>query len=363
MVVKLVETIGIVLGTRPEVIKLAPVIWELRKRRAAFKIIHTGQHYDYNMSQVFFEQLELGEPDYFLNAGSDSDARQTAKMMVSLEELLAKNDLKTIVVEGDTNSVLAGSIVAKKMGRTLAHVEAGARSFDKTMPEEVNRIVCDHLSDLLFAPNEICFANLVAENIPRERITLSGNTQFAAMNKMLEKTKSLKLAFNVPKKFVLVTVHRQENTTPEKLALLAKLLASLEGEKLFVVHPRTRAVLQQNSVLTREFKKVDVVFLEPQGYAEILYLANHASAVLTDSGGLQKEAAALGKPVLILRTATEWPDIVESGHACLIGLTKDSSKTAEKFLTAFDRKKLKKIHEIEGNPAKKIVDRLSTNSK
>ncbi|NYZ77905.1 UDP-N-acetylglucosamine 2-epimerase (non-hydrolyzing) [Candidatus Micrarchaeota archaeon] len=349
--------IGIVLGTRPEVIKLAPVIWELRKRKAAFKVIHTGQHYDYNMSKIFFEQLDLGEPDCFLNAGSDSDARQTAKMMVSLEDIFTKDGLKTIVVEGDTNSVLAGAIVAKKMMKTLAHVEAGARSFDKTMPEEVNRIVCDHLSDVLFAPNEFCLKNLVAENVSRERIMLSGNTQFAAMNKILEKTRGLKFAFVVPKKFVLVTVHRQENTTPEKLVILAKLLASIDGEKLFVLHPRTRAVLVQNR-LESEFKKAGVIFLEPQGYAEILHLADRARAVLTDSGGLQKEAAALGKPVLIPRTATEWPDIVESGHARLIGLTKESAKPARKFLSTFNPKKLKKIREIEGNPAKKIVDRI-----
>jgi len=359
--------IGIVLGTRPEVIKLAPVIWELRKRKTTFKVIHTGQHYDYNMSKIFFEQLELGKPDYFLNAGSDSDARQTAKMMVALENLFTKNDFKTIVVEGDTNSVLAGAIVAKKMKKTLAHVEAGARSFDKTMPEEVNRIVCDHLSDVLFAPNEFCLKNLVAENIPRKQITLSGNTQFAAMHRILEKTRNLKLndwklklSFTIPKKFVLVTVHRQENTTIEKLFLLAKLLASLDGEKLFVVHPRTRAVLQQNNKLTNEFKKASVFFLEPQGYAEILWLAKHANAVLTDSGGLQKEAAALGKPVLIPRTTTEWPDIIESGHACLTGLTKESAKIALEFLSNFNSRKLKKIKEVEGNPAKKIVDKLLT---
>ena len=349
--------IGVILGTRPEIIKLAPVIWELRRRDAEFKLIHTGQHYDYNMSRVFFQQLDLNEPDYFLNAGSDSDARQTAKMMMSLEEIFDKDRLETVIVEGDTNSVLAGSIVAKKMRKTLAHVEAGARSFDKTMPEEVNRIVCDHLSDVLFAPNEICFANLIAENIPRQTITLSGNTQFASMHAVLDKTKGLKQAFDVPKKFILVTVHRQENTTPEKLAALTNLLAAFDEPKIFAVHPRTRKILAEKQ-LDKQLEKAGTLLTEPLGYAEMLHLASAASAVLTDSGGLQKESAALGKPVLIPRKVTEWADITESGHAGLIGLDKNSAKLAKKFLNTFNPKKLRTISEIDGNPAKKIVDEL-----
>jgi UDP-N-acetylglucosamine 2-epimerase (non-hydrolysing) len=222
------------------------------------------------------------------------------------------------------------------------------------MPEEINRVVCDHLSDLLFAPNAVCLRNLRAEKIAREKIFLSGNTQFAAMRRVLEKTRGTKLPFTAPSEFVLVTVHRQENTTPAKLALLARLLASLDAPKLFVVHPRTAKVIKKNR-LQGAFERAETAFLEPQGYAEILRLASEASAVVTDSGGLQKEAAALNKPVLIPRAATEWPDIVESGHACLVGLNAASGRAARRFLASFDSRSLKKIPEIAGNPAKKIV--------
>ncbi len=353
--------IGVVLGTRPEIIKLAPVIWELRKRRVRFAVIHTGQHYDYNMSKIFFEQLDLGEPDFFLGAGGgagcDSDARQTGKMMVALERLFLEKKIETIAVEGDTNSVLAGALAAKKIGRRLAHVEAGARSFDRAMPEEVNRVVCDHLSDVLFAPNAACKRNLLAEKMPRDRIMLSGNTQFAAMRRVLEKTRGMKLPFSAPKEFVLVTVHRQENTARSKLAFLARLLASLDSPKIFVVHPRTAAAIKENR-LGGAFRKAGARLAAPVGYAEILNLTEKGSAVITDSGGLQKEAAALGKPVLIPRAATEWPEITASGHACLVGLNAASGRAARRFLDSFDSRKTKKIPEVAGNPAKKIVDCL-----
>ncbi len=342
--------ISILLGTRPEIIKLAPVIWELEKRKKDFLLVHSMQHYDYNLNKVFFEELGVREPDVFLDSGSDSDAKQTSKIMIGFEEFIHKQKPSVIVVEGDTNTVLAGAIVAKKQGKILAHVESGARSFEKTMPEEVNRIVCDHLSDVLFAPNEVCMQNLLNEKIPRDLIVLSGNTQFETLEFALRK--SAKLPFQTPDNYVLVTMHRQENTTPEKLALLAALLDSLSLHCVFLVHPRTRKVIVDNGLEKKFSGKISLH--EPVGYFELVSLLKKASLVVTDSGGLQKEAAFLDKPILIPRTSTEWPEIVESGHAKLVGLDAQTQKRAKEFLGGF---KPKKLREME-SPSKKIVDKL-----
>ncbi|MBI5036468.1 UDP-N-acetylglucosamine 2-epimerase (non-hydrolyzing) [Candidatus Micrarchaeota archaeon] len=345
--------ITIVLGTRPEIVKLAPVVWELERRKAEYALVHSRQHYDFNLSKVFFEEFALRAPDAFLDAGSETDAKQTAKMMVEFEALLLQNsNWQKVVVEGDTNTVLAASIVAKKQKRLLAHVEAGARSFEKTMPEEINRIVCDHLSDMLFAPTKICLKHLRDENIPESRIVLSGNTQFETLEFALGKAKA---PFNTPSKFVLATVHRQENTTPEKLKQLVKLFASIKEEIVFLAHPRTRKALEQ-SKLDGELKKLGHVHLhEPVGFFETAYLLDKCKYVVTDSGGLQKEAAFIGKPVLIPRTATEWPEIVESRHAELIGLDGKSAGKAKAFLESFSPGK---IEEVESKPSKIIVDSL-----
>ena len=346
------HVIGIVLGTRPEIIKLAPLVWELRRRRLDFRVIHTGQHYDYEMSELFFEELALGEPDFFLGALGGTDAKQTAEIMTGLESLLSREGVSKVVVEGDTNSVLAGSIVAKKQKRILAHVEAGARSFDRTMPEEVNLIVCDHLSDLLFAPSEPCVKNLLDEKIPRKRIMLSGNTQLETLDYALKKNRPPQ--FSVPKEFALVTVHRQENVSREKLAFLAKMLSEIPREKIFPAHPRTKKAISSFG-LEQAFGKAGVSFQKPVGYLELVWLAKRCGFAITDSGGLQKEAAALGKPVIIPRSATEWPEIIASGHARLVGLDAKSGAKAKAFLRSFSPKK---IREVGGKPSARIADAL-----
>ncbi len=345
--------ITIVLGTRPEIVKLAPVVWELDRRKADYVLVHSRQNYDFNLSSVFFKEFALREPDAFLNAGSDTDARQTAKMMVEFEDLLLKNKWEKVVVEGDTNTVLSASIVAKKQKRTLYHVEAGARSFERTMPEEINRVVCDHLSDVLFAPTRICQKHLLDEKIPKNRIVLSGNTQFETLDYARKKAVR---PFECPKKFILASVHRQENTTPEKLKHLISLFSSFDEDIVFLAHPRTRNVLKTNGLEASLSELKHVHVHGPVGFFEVAYLLDKASLVLTDSGGLQKEAAHLGKPVLIPRTATEWPEIVESGHAKLIGLDDESPKKAKAFLERFSPRK---IEEVRSKPSKIIADHLT----
>lgn len=343
--------ISILLGTRPEVIKLAPVIWELDRRKQDYLLVHSLQHYDYNMNKIFFEELGVREPDVFLEAGSDSDARQTSKIMIGFEDFIKSKKPGIVVVEGDTNTVLAGSIVAKKQGVLLAHVEAGARSFDKNMPEEVNRIACDHLSDVLFAPNGGCMKNLLNEKVPKENIVLSGNTQFETLQFALKKAI---VPFETPAEFALVTMHRKENATPEKLSMLLKLLSSLEIPSIFLVHPRTRKVLLESGLDEKYAKEKKIILKDPVGFFGLVGLLKNASFVVTDSGGLQKEAAFLDKAVVIPRTSTEWPEILESGHASLVGLDGNSPGKARNFLSKFKPGKVKEID----RPSKVIVDKL-----
>lgn len=346
--------IAIILGTRPEMTKLAPVVWELEKQGINFKLVHSGQHYDYNLSKIFFEELRLPKPDYYLGVGSDSDARQTAKIMTSFENILLKNPkLRMIVVEGDTNTVLGTGVVAKKQNRLLAHVESGARSFDRSMPEEINRIVVDHLGDLLFAPTLNLLENLQREGLA-ERAILSGNTQIETLNYALSKRK--KPIFEIPASFALATLHRQANTTKERLVYFANLLKSFNKPVIFLAHPRTQKNITDFK-LEKFFDDPNIILEKPVGYFEVVWLLKKCDFVITDSGGLQEEAAAIGKPVVIPRAETEWAELVEAGAVCLVDLNAASPRKAQRFLASFKPKRyvFKEKH-ASGIIVKHLVD-------
>ncbi len=307
------------LGTRPELIKLAPLI-PLLYQHCDHRLVHSGQHYSYELDARFFAELELPAPDYTLNVGSASHGEQTARMLSRLEPILQAEAPAVVIVQGDTNTALAGALCAAKLQIAVVHVEAGCRSFNRAMPEEQNRIVIDHLASLLCAPDEVAVSHLLAEGIPAKRIALVGSTAidacerarpFAARSRILNRLEV------EPGHYLALTLHRAENTTPAILpGILAALATLAEAQPIvFPAHPRTLAALTaQNLTLPPGIK-----LCPPLGYLDTLRLVGAARALLTDSGGLQEEAAVLGTPALILREETEWHTLVACGFHTLVG--------------------------------------------
>jgi len=327
-----------VVGARPNFMKIAPILLEMDKRDGNFdsRLVHTGQHYDQAMSDVFFHELGMKEPDYNLSVGSGSHAVQTAEIMRRFEEvcLLEKPDL--VVVGGDVNSTLACSLTAVKMLIPVAHVEAGLRSLDRTMPEEINRIVTDSISELLFTTEISGTCHLKAEGIPEEKIHLVGNTMIDSLVRF-----SAQLSRNGGRPrvnalaqagFYLATIHRPSNVDdPEQLTKVLDILESASDRLpvLFVAHPRTRERLRQFGREARfveiqgevgEIRTGLVYLLPPLSYLDFLYTMSRATAVLTDSGGIQEETTFLGIPCLTLRENTERPITIEVGSNELVGL-------------------------------------------
>lgn len=305
-----------ILGTRPEIIKLSPLLL-LFDREFKHKMIHTGQHYSYNMDRVFFEDLQLRDCDYTLNVGSASHAIQTGKMMIEIEKVLLKENPDLVVVQGDTNSTLAGALTASKLHIKVAHVEAGCRSFDKRMPEEINRIIVDHCADLLFAPDKIAYTNLKNEGISDEKIYLVGNTSIDACLRAIN-IYNLEESDNLEKQsYALVTIHRQENTTLENLKNLISSLNIISDKIkiIFPVHLRTKKILKENQLRINK----NLILTDPLGYNEFIGLIANSKFVMTDSGGIQEEAAVLNVPCLILRDNSEWMYLVNIGKNKLLG--------------------------------------------
>ena len=310
--------VAIVLGTRPEIIKMSPIIRALEERGMEFFILHTGQHYSYNMDQVFFEQLKLPQPKYNLRVGSGTHAEETGRMMIGIEKVLFEEEPDIVLVEGDTNTVLAGALASVKVGVTLGHVEAGLRSFDRSMPEEINRIVADHVSDLLFAPTEVAKGNLLREGISEEKIFVTGNTIVDAVYQNLNLTESVNFQFTNDDYF-LVTVHRQENTDN-----LKRLKGIIEGLKLvreyfntpivYPAHPRARKMINKYGIDTEGLNVI-----EPLDYLSFLKLESKAKLIFTDSGGVQEEACILRVPCVTLRYNTERPETIDVGANILAG--------------------------------------------
>ncbi len=318
----------LVAGARPNFMKVAPVLKELEARGVKTVLVHTGQHYDAAMSGAFFEDLGLRRPDVNLNVGSGSHAEQTARVMVAFEPVCARERAEWVVVVGDVNSTLACALVARKMGAGVAHVEAGLRSRDMRMPEEVNRICTDAVSDLLFTTEEAGNRNLRAEGVAEERIHFVGNTMVDTLLEHVEEARRKKLPMGLREKgYAVVTLHRPSNVDDEER--LKGLLGALDAvaERMPVVfpaHPRTRAKLEEFG-LARNGGKWFVV--EPMGYLSFLGLVAHSRMVLTDSGGIQEETTMLQVPCLTLRENTERPVTCELGTNILVGTRPERLKS------------------------------------
>ena len=318
----------IVAGARPNFMKIAPILRGLKNRadkRVAWKLIHTGQHYDFNMSETFFQDLEIPEPDFHLDSGSGTHAAQTAKIMVGFENICSSFKPDIVIVVGDVNSTLACSIVAKKLGIKVAHVEAGLRSRDLTMPEEINRIVTDSISDYFFVTEESGKNNLLSEGKPADQIFFVGHVMIDNLFHQLDKltddycrnlpTYQLKMDLQ---RYIFLTLHRPGNVdSRESLSGIADALNTIAQEipVVFPVHPRTRQALNQHGISLDS----RILCLEPLSFKESLFLWKDARMVLTDSGGLQEETTALGVPCITLRNNTERPITLELGTNVLAG--------------------------------------------
>ena len=313
-----------VLGTRPEIIKLSPLIPLLRER-FEHVLVHSGQHYSYEMDTVFFRELRLPAPDHTLAAGSASHGEQTARMLSRLEPILLDERPDLVLVQGDTNTTLSGGLAAAKLGIPVAHLEAGCRSFNRRMPEELNRVVVDHLATLLLAPDTAAQQNLLTEGIPAGQVHLVGSSSIDAVRRnraFAEDAPILDRLELAPGGYLALTLHRAENTEPDRLPGIVRALNGIAGDLpiVFPVHPRTAAALARQGLQLAP----GVHTCEPLGYLDTLKLVDNALALLTDSGGLQEEAAALGTPALILRNETEWRYLVDAGMHVLAGNSYES---------------------------------------
>jgi UDP-N-acetylglucosamine 2-epimerase (non-hydrolysing) len=361
-----------VVGARPNFIKAAPVVEALRKRSGiTVMLLHTGQHYDRQMSQLFFEELGLPKPDLDLQVGSASHGEQTGQIMIRFEPLLKQEKPDLVMVFGDVNSTVAASLCAAKMGIAVAHVEAGLRSFDRTMPEELNRIVTDHLSDYLFITEPSAQKNLLKEGLPQEKIFFVGNVMVDTLLKHKERAQKLNISQKLgltPRGYALLTLHRPSNVDdPQTLVNILGAVWEV-GKRLPIVfpcHPRTRAQLPALAERLPWLKRDDmtnerrVIITEPLGYLEFLSLMNCARLVLTDSGGIQEETTVLNVPCLTLRENTERPITVEQGTNILVGNHRDRLlAAAEKALS--DGEHEGRIPELwDGQAAERIAEILT----
>jgi UDP-GlcNAc3NAcA epimerase len=379
--------IATIIGARPQIIKAAAIS---RCIRNFFKniiqeiIIHTGQHYDENMSDVFFREMRIPSPDYNLNVGSLSHAHQTAKMIQGIEDILLKEKPDVIILYGDTNSTLAGAITAAKLRIPVAHIEAGLRSFNKSMPEEINRIVCDHISTFLFSPTLTGVLNLEKEGIRAKNkpsFTMDSPGVFHCGDVMydnavyfadkVEQVSSIFKDLNLEKNnYLLVTIHRDNNTDdPQRLNAIFRSISRIcEGSKLKVIiplHPRTTKIMESTlekplyySITNNPLIKI----ISPVSFFDMIALEKNSCMILTDSGGVQKEAFFYEKPCIILRPETEWVEIVEAGAAIVC----DADE--EKIMNAFHHFKTKNLNKLpsifgDGNAAYFICNTITNNFK
>ena len=334
--------ISIILGTRPEIIKMSPVIRECENKGLDYFILHTGQHYSYNLDKIFFEDLELPEPKYNLDVGSGSHAEETGKMLIGIEKVLKEEKPDVVLVEGDTNTVLAGALAATKLHIKVGHVEAGLRSYDRTMPEEINRVLADHVSDCLFAPTGKAKENLLGEGIEENKIFVTGNTIVDAVYQNLEIAKRKvdimkKLNLN-SKEYFLVTAHRQENVDNKE-----RLKGILDGLELvynkfdlpiiYPIHPRTMKRIEEFGLEVPN----GVELIEPLGFLEFLRLEANAKLVLTDSGGVQEETCILKVPCVTLRGNTERPETLNVGSNVLAGVNQNKILEGIMFMLTKER--------------------------
>ncbi len=353
-----------IVGARPQFIKACMLSKALRSNADVNEVIvHTGQHYDNNMSNVFFKQLKLPEPDVYLGIGSGTHGEQTGKMLSELEKVMLSNNPDLVVVYGDTNSTLAGSLAAAKLHISVAHVEAGLRSFNRQMPEEVNRVITDHLSYWLFCPSQAAAENLRQEGM-KEKIFITGDIMYDAVlhfKKYAERQSTILQDLSLAEGgYYLATIHRAENTDdPKRLKSIIDAFQRLQKNVILPLHPRTRRKINEFNL--NDFIETDhIKIMEPLDYFDTLELAAKANVILTDSGGLQKEAYMLQVPCVTLRDETEWMETVETGWNQLAGANRE-----EIINTVMKRHSPKESPPIfgDGNASQKIVEILVSDFK
>jgi UDP-N-acetylglucosamine 2-epimerase (non-hydrolysing) len=357
------QRIMLIVGTRPNFMKMAPVAAELRRREDEFEtvLVHTGQHYDHAMSQVFLEELAVPAPDYELEVGSGSHAQQTARIMERLEPVLLESSPDLVLVPGDVNSTLAAALVASKLMVPVGHVEAGLRSFDRTMPEETNRVVTDQLSDLLFIHSPEAADHLAGEGIPGDRIHYVGNTMIDTLVALRERIDAAGAAAGLgfePGGYVLVTLHRPALVDGPGLAETVTNLDALADALpvVFPIHPRTRKAIDAQGL---RFRSERVSLLEPLAYLDFLSLTSTAGAVLTDSGGIQEETTYLGIPCFTLRDNTERPVTVTVGTNTLLGKAPWRIREIPELLAADVLRERDVPHLWDGRAAERLVNVLA----
>jgi UDP-N-acetylglucosamine 2-epimerase (non-hydrolysing) len=350
--------ITLVLGTRPEIIKMAPVIRACERSGADFSVIHTGQHYSYEMDQIFFEELELPAPNQNLDVGSGSHAIQTGRILTGVEKMYQADTPDIVLVQGDTNTVLAGALAASKLHIPIGHVEAGLRSFDRSMPEEVNRIVADHVADFLFAPTEQSRQYLLREGIDDKRIHVTGNTVVDAVfqNRAIAKKNSTLLSEIGldPNEYFLVTVHRAENVDVKARleGIITGLLSIRKSYHLPIIipmHPRTQKMMKEFGI-----DSSGITIIPPSGYMDFLELEANARLVLTDSGGVQEESCILNVPCITLRENTERPETISIGANVLAGT--DPRRIVSEAASMLSSSRQWQNPYGDGTAAKKIIE-------
>jgi len=318
--------IAVILGTRPEIIKMAPVIDEIKKNNSECVLIHTGQHYDIEMSKQFFIDLKLQLPDYNIGIGSNTALKQISIIISELEEILSKENVDIVLVQGDTNAVLAGSLAANKLKIPVGHVESGLRSFDKNMPEETNRILADNCSKLFFVPTEETAINLQNEGFNHKDIYITGNTIVDACFRH----KDIALENSTIKddilfdEYIALTMHRAENVdNPDRLRNIVDALVEIDENIVFPVHPHTKKSLVNLDLYDKLVECDNIQITKPLGYLDFLYMISNSKLILTDSGGLQEEAITLNIPCITLRYNTERPETISAGANILAGTTSE----------------------------------------
>jgi len=356
----------IVAGARPNFIKIAPLIHEIQRVQAmgvnvAYRLVHTGQHYNAALSDVFFSEINIPAPDVNLGAGSGSQAVQAANIMVRFEEELLQNRPDCVIVVGDVNSTMACAITAKKLNIKLAHIEAGIRSFDRTMPEEINRLVTDSITDYFFTTTPLASQNLITAGIDEMSIFFVGNIMIDTLAKNIDKTimpEQPGISSLEKGEYLVLTLHRPVNVDDKQVLeeIIHTITAGIEGYKLiFPVHPRTRKTLEQISLDTR-----NIVFTEPLSYLQFIALVKNSKGVITDSGGIQEETTWMGIPCITIRDTTERPETVEQGTNILVGNDRHLLKTELNDIIAGKEHKHTIPEKWDGNTAARIVEILLT---
>lgn len=356
--------IGFVLGTRPEIIKMSPIIKACQERGVDFFIIHTGQHYSYEMDKLIFQDLRLPEPQFNLEVGSGSHASQTAKILERTEAILLAERPTVLLVQGDTNSVLAGTLAAIKLFIPVGHVEAGLRSYDRRMPEELNRVLVDHVADFLFVPTKEAYQNLLIEGIDRQKIFVTGNTIVDSVTQgvqLAEKSSTILQKLHLDDNaYFLLTLHRAENVDEKKTftEILDSLLI-LEKYNLPIVwpvHPRTKARLVETGLWDKLSALKTFMLIDSVGFLDLLKLEAHAKMIITDSGGLQEEACILHVPCVTVRTTTERPESVQVGANYLAGVRQEDIQKGLEIMLRSKRRWKNPFGNSDS--AQKIVDIL-----